>query len=102
MLDQIMVDRAKVPPRLGRQILERLVQTGILLRASLRNEESGFVPSKPGLTLADIVEALRGEAPETPWPGRERMLAASEAENQILRSDLLGTFETVDLKLHEP
>lgn len=61
---QELIDDARVPPRLGRQLLEELVEGRILMKVMLQDEETGYAPGRPleRLSLADVVLALRGPA----------------------------------------
>jgi membrane protein len=65
---QTLIDEALVPPRLGRRLLEELVEKGLLLEVVRSEEELGYAPARPleRVSLADIVDALRGKGAETP------------------------------------
>lgn len=84
--DQTLIDASAVPARLGRRLLARLVERGLLVRVVLQDEDYGFAPGRPlsSLSLADVVEALRGEPPNLDWPGRALLEdAESEARNRL-------------------
>lgn len=94
---QQLIDDAYVPPRLGRRLLEALVDGGILLRVLLADEEHGYAPARPleDTTLGDIVIAIRGVATEpvrahvTQRAGLSVLEEASLAEQAKLRQQSL-------------
>ncbi|MEL6185285.1 MAG: YihY family inner membrane protein [Myxococcota bacterium] len=72
MAAQELIDDAGVPPRVGRRILEELVDAQLLVKALLPDEETGYTPGRPldSMSLGDVVSALRGEP--NPPPSVER------------------------------
>ena len=56
---QILLDQIKVPPRLARVVLGRLVQYGLLHETA--GDDIGFVPARPveQISIADVVDRMR-------------------------------------------
>ena len=81
---QQLIDDAGVPPRVGRRVLETLVDGGILAEVRL-DQETGYLPARPleHLTVADIVRVMRehkaGERRLTP-PSEDGLFAEFSRE----------------------
>lgn len=86
--EQTLIDEAGVPPRLGRRLLETLVDGEVLIKVLLEGDDLGFAPGRPlaRTDLADVVEVLRGRAPEGVWDGRALLEEAAALERQKLAS----------------
>lgn len=90
---QELIDDAGVPPRMGRRLLERMVEAKLILRVMLKAEETGYSPARPleTTTLADVIQALRGQAnlphyvTETKRAALNLLAEASEVESAQLR-----------------
>lgn len=62
---QTLVDAVQAPGYSVRKLLDRLVESGVILVATAVSGGEGFVPARPvrELTAADAVRALRGPVP---------------------------------------
>ena len=60
---QQLIDDAGVPPRVGRRVLEMLVDGSILAEVKMP-EETGYLPARPleHLTLAEVIRVMRESA----------------------------------------
>lgn len=84
--DQELIDNARVPARLGRQLLARMVERGLLVRVVLDDDDTGFAPGKPlsAMSLADVVDGLRGDPPDVAWVGGPLLDGAEALEREAL------------------
>ena len=99
---QELINGAQVPPRLGRKLLEELVEGRILVRVLLPREELGYVPAKPleDLNLGELVNVLRGTSDRVHPPmlvqesGLALLDAGAQAEqNQLCQLSLRDLLE---------
>ncbi len=79
--------RLSVPIRLVRDIMERLISTGLLLEVSRNGRDSGLVPARSpsGMTVADVIWAMRMR--------RGLPIELSQDDQQALLQDVLGRAE---------
>jgi len=75
---QTLIDDANVPPRVANQVLEDLVDRGVLVEARIEDgQELGYVPARPldRMSLWDVIDALR--------TGEERATGGWDAYGRI-------------------
>jgi len=88
MPSQDLIDQAGVPPRVGRNVLEVLVDGGLLAEARMK-EEMGYLPARPldHVTVADVIRALRELPSEPSSITREPGVYARVADELIGRAE---------------
>ncbi len=105
---QALIDDANVPPRVAHQVLEVLVEKGVLLEARIEtSQELGYVPARPleSMSLWNVIDALRtGEERATGgWDayGRVAVQVIDGAETEAKRIAEAQSLEALAHQIRE-
>ena len=90
-----IASRLDLPVRLVREVLESLRAGGLVLEASGKSNDVGFVPARviSQISLADVVWAMRMR--------QSAALDVSDDERQVLLRELLGEADVVAADIYE-